>query len=429
MRQVKIYIILVLVFVVGYIAVSRVFAQSASPSPTPSPTSSSDSGSSNSDQVKQLQEQIADYQKKISDLQGQEHTLSSAIQVIDNQIKVNELRIDSTKQQIDALDKDIDITKKRISNLENDITVSTKAMLGRIAATYKVGQQQPWEVLLSSSDVTNFFSRLKYLRIMQEYDKKVVYAAEQSKVNYAAEKNILETKQDEEKALQDKLQGYNDEIGKEKDTKQKLLSDTQGNEANYQKQLAQAQAQLASLARFATTRAGSGGSIIGHIEQSDGWGKYYNQRDANWGNHLIGTSSEQIWEVGCLLTSYTMVATHFGGSLTPADVASNTDNFAFGTAWFRIPGPSANGHSASYVSNPSIDSLKSEVQAGNPVVAGLSANGGPYPQHYSDHWVVLRGIAPDGSFLINDPWYADGMNVSLNNHYSGWAIIEARIYR
>ena len=132
--------------------------------------------------------------------------------------------------------------------------------------------------------------------------------------------------------------------------------------------------------------------------------------------------------MGCLLTSYAMVSSHFGNNVTPADVAANTGNFFANTAYFLQPGPSAGGHSGRYVSNPSLDDLRSALNGGAVVIAGLSSNGGPYPQHYSDHWIVLRSV--DGnSFKINDPWYQGAMNVSFNDHYSGWAIIEARIYQ
>ena len=54
-------------------------------------------------------------------------------------------------------------------------------------------------------------------------------------------------------------------------------------------------------------------------------------------------------------------------------------------------------------------------------------NGGPAPEHYSDHWVVLRSVDGD-SFKINDPEYPGAMNVSLKDHYSTWTIIQAKIY-
>jgi peptidoglycan hydrolase CwlO-like protein len=390
---------------------------------TPTPTSAPDT----SQQASDLQRKIADLENKISTLKGQEQTLSSQISVFDSQIRLTEYRIEATKEQILSLSEDIDTTQKKIAKLENSLADITKVLLNRVVAGYEVGSINPFQILLASNTIGDFFTRSNYLRVVQRHDKKLVYDTVQAKNDYSNQQQIFEDKKKQVLSLQTQLQSYTDDLNSQKQEKQDLLSETQGSEDNYQKLLAQAKAQLASLANFATSRVGAGGSIIAHQDLSDGWGKYYNQRDANWGNHLIGYSSYQVWEVGCLLTSYAMVSTHFGSTVTPLDVASNPDNFALGTAMFRLPGPAPSGHSVYYVQNPSLDDLRNDLSSGKIIIAGLSADGGPSPQHYSDHWVVLRSV--DGSsFRINDPWYSDGMNSLLSTHYSGWTIIEARIY-
>lgn len=419
----KLLVVIILIIVSLFLGQHFLYAADTTPTPTVTPAPAD-----NSAQKQELEQKIQDYQSKISDLQGQAKTLKSQIAIADNQIALAELRIENTKDQIDELNKEISIAQTKIGDLEGNISKTTKALVSRVKAVYEIGQADPAQVFLTSNTISDFITRLNYLKIVQLYDKRTIYAAQQSKVDYAQEKEMFQQKQDEATALQKQLVDFNTQLEADKKTKQDLLDQTNGSEANYQKLLSQAQAQLASLANFATSRVGSGGSSVAHQDLSDSWGKYYNQRDSNWGNNFIGMSSEQIWEVGCLLTSYAMVATHYGQSITPADVAANTDNFALGTAYFKIPGPSAGGHSGQYVTNPDISMLKDKVSSGVPVVAGISANGGPYPQHYSDHWIVLRGVDSNGNFLINDPWYAGAMNVSINDHYAGWTIIEARIY-
>lgn len=391
----------------------------ATPTPTPDTSNGCDTSC--------WEAKITDYTNKINDLKGQEQTLASQISIFDAQIKLTEYRIEATKEQILSLTEDIDTTQKKISTLESSLADMTKILLNRVVAGYEIGTINPFQVLLASNTISDFFNRANYLRVVERHDKKLVYDTVQAKNDYANQQQIFEDKKKQVLSLQTQLQSYTVDLNSQKQEKKDLLSETQGSEDNYQQLLSQAKAQLASLANFATSRVGAGGSIIPHQDQSDGWGKYYNQRDANWGNHLIGYSSYQVWEVGCLLTSYAMVSTHFGSTVTPLDVASNSDNFSLGTAMFKLPGPPPSGHSVSYVQNPSLDQLRNSLSGGSIIIAGLSSDGGPAPQHYSDHWVVLRSV--DGSsFRINDPWYADGMNSLLSDHYSGWTIIEARIY-
>jgi peptidoglycan hydrolase CwlO-like protein len=374
-----------------------------------------------------LQNKIAELQNKINELQSQEKTLSSQIAIMDSQIKLTEYKIQATQEQITSLTLDIDTVSKKIISLQNSLNNSISILLNRIVATYEVGTIQPLQILLTSGNASNFLTRLNYLRLAQVHDKELIYDTQQAKVDYANQKAIFENEKKQVEILNQQLKNYTDQLNQEKQAKQNLLAQTKGSESNYQMLLAQAQAQLLSLSSFSSQRAGSGGQIIPHEDISDSWGKYYNQRDSNWGNNLIGFSSEQIWSVGCLLTSFAMVSTHFGGEITPADVAASASNFFGNTAYFLQPGPSANGHPAQYVSNPSLNDLRNVLNNGGVVIAGISSNGGPYPQHYSDHWVVLRSVDGD-SFKINDPWYQNAMNVSFNDHYSGWSIIEARIY-
>lgn len=410
MKKILLLVIVVLSFFVIKFSVS---AQEATPTPTPD----------NSQQKEELQKQIAELQSKISELRTQQDSLNSQIKIIDSQTRLTELKIAQAEEQIKSIKSDIEITKEKIESSEGNIEKTSQAFIGRAEAVYKQGGVDPWQLIFSANSLENFITRLKYLKIVQIFDKKQIYAAEQAKVSYQQQQGILEDKKKEEEALNQKLNDYNDQLAQDKQAKKTLLTQTQGSEANYQKLLAQAQSQLAALSNFAKSVTG-GVSIIPHQDLSDGWGKYYNQRDANWGNNLIGSSSETISSVGCLLTSYAMVVTHFGGSVNPADVAANTSYFWYSTALFLKPGPSANGHSVYSTSNsPSMQELRDALNSGKAVIAGLSYDGGPI----ADHWVVLRSVDGD-SFKINDPLYQGAMNVSLNDHYSGLKIVEARIY-
>lgn len=393
-----------------------VFADS--PTPTPSPDAQ------NSSQASDLQQQINQLQQKLDAAKNQEKSLKSELDQIDSQTQLTELKIQQTAEKIKQLNLEVSDLDGRINGLSSTLDQMTNILLGRIVQTYKNESSGPLDLIFSQG-LTATLENLQYIQIAQAHDKEMLYQIQATKNTYHDEKLDRQTRASQAAQLKAQLADYQTQLDEQRKTKQDLLTETQGNEATYQKLIAQDQAQLASLARFADTHSGG---LVPHEDLSDSWGKYYNQRDSNWGNQLIGLSSEQVWQVGCLLTSYTMVATHFGASITPSNTASNIDNFALGTAYFKIPGPTANGHSSQYVTNPSISYLKSQVSAGHPIVAGLSADGGPYPIHYSDHWIVIRGLDSNGGFLINDPWYAGAMDVPLSSHYAGWSIIEARVY-
>lgn len=365
----------------------------------------------------ELNAKIEQLEKNIAEAQGQAKTLAGQIAYYDSQIELANLKIKQTEDQIN-------IFSNKINSLENALQERSVLLKGQIVRTYKNGPLDGFQVLLSSGDVSELISHFKYLQIVQENNRKFLHDTQVVQTNYKQQKDLIETSKK-------KLESQKASLAVLRTQRDSLLTQTKNSEVNYQKQLSQAIAQLASLSSFSQS---VGSSLIPHKDLSDGWGKYFNQRDSQWGLLLVNNDHSDcrggpctLAAIGCLATSYTMVVSHFGGSLIPSDVAINPSNFYGNTANFNNPGPSANGHAPTRMDNPSIQQLKDALNSGAVVIAGMSKNGGPYPVHYSDHWVVLRSVEGD-SFRINDPLYENGMNALLKDHYLGWAIIQANIY-
>lgn len=388
-------ILFILLFLIFFLSFSEMsFAEDATPTPTP--------GASDAQKTQELQKQIADLQSKISDLKSQQKSLNSQISIIDSQTELSVLKIEEAQEEIKALQGDIEITKEKIVNTEGDLEKTSHAFIGRAEAVYKQGGIDPWQVILTSNSLDNFFTRLKYLKIVQLFDKKQIYAAEQAKVSYQQQQDILEDKKKEEEALNKKLQDYTDQLNRDKESKKTLLAQTQGSEANYQKLLSQAQAQLAGFSKFVTSQGGA--SILPAQASPDGF--YYNQRDERWGNNSIGVSGEPVWKYGCLLSSIAMVLKQQGENVTPADVANNTSYFFADTAYVRIPW--AGGRFTS-IWQRDIGAIDSKLASGKLVIVGLTAGA------YGTHFIVLKS-GSNGSYVMNDPWY--GANLDFTSHYN-----------
>src|SRR3990167_6050803 len=197
--------------------------------------------------VEELQKRINDLQSKITELQGQGKTLSSQIAVMDNQINLTELKIASTEQQITDLTLDIDTTTKKIGKLEGSLDNLTRILINRIKATYIIGSASSFQILLGSSDVSDFVERANYLRIAQTHDKRLIYDTVQAKNDYSNQKEIFQDKKKDVEALKAELEAYTSQLDQEKAAKQALLTQTRGSEANYQRLLAQAQAEYQAI--------------------------------------------------------------------------------------------------------------------------------------------------------------------------------------
>lgn len=221
---------------------SVIFAQTT-PSPTVTPTPTGvDPG-----KTKELESVIKEYESKISELQGQSKTLNSQIELMDNQIALSELRVKDTEAKILQLERDIKFAKNSIDNLETNIADITKAMTERISAAYAVQTISPVEVFLETNNLDNFLTKLKYLQIVQAHDRKMLYAAQQTKNNYEAEKASFEEKQVKAVELGKQLEAYNAQLEVEKNAKKDLLAQTQNDEKKYQNLLASAKAEYEAI--------------------------------------------------------------------------------------------------------------------------------------------------------------------------------------
>lgn len=394
-------IITLFILVLLSVFTSQISFAQTTPTETPPPTP-------DQAQTDDLNNKIKELEKKVADIKSEEKTLSSQISVMDSQIKLTEYRIQATEDQLATLEQDIDSADKKIDNLEGSLDNITKTLMDRISATYQLGTVQPLEMLLSSRSFTDFVNRANYVKIVQEHDKKLMYNTVQAKNDYVNQKEIFEEKKTKIVALKTQLENYTAELDNQKKEKQKLLAETQGSEANYQKLLNQARAQLAGFSRFTASQGGS--SLLGSQTSCDDWGCYYNQRDSSWGGNALNGTQYSLASDGCLVTSVAMVYTHYGHrSVTPATINGISSNFASYYPAYLNKSVVADGRSSSRISV----SLDSELSEGNPVIVGISYDGGPI----ADHCVVIIS-GSNGAYQMNDPYIPNGKNISFNSHYS-----------
>ncbi len=404
---IKKIVLLFLVTILLSVSAGIVHSQTDTPTPTPAPD--------NSQAINDLQNKINDLQNRINDLQGQEKTLSSQISLMDNQIKLTEYQIEAKQEQITSITLDIDTAAKKITSLQNTLETSIAVLLNRIVATYEVGTIQPVQILLTSNSASDFITRLNYLRLAQAHDKKLIYDTQQAKTDYTNQKNILQGQKAQVEQLKKQLQTYSDQLDQEKQAKQDLLAQTQGSEANYQQILAQTKAQLASFQGFVTSQGGA--SLLGNQTVCDDWGCYYNQRDSQWGGNALNGTGYSLASEGCLITSMAMIYTHYGHrDVSPQSINSNSGNFSGIPAALLKYSITANGVSSSRVSAD----IDSTLAGGNPVVVGISYDGGNLP----DHFVVFVS-GSGGNYTMNDPFTPNGHNISFRDRYPNVRIVES----
>jgi len=349
-------------------------------------------------EISDLTTRINCYEKELGRLGAQSKTLANQIAQFDAQIRLTTLKISQTEEKIVLLGG-------RIDQLETSLNALSNAFSSRAVETYKMARVgDAFLILISAPDLTGAVSRFHYLQKIQEADRDLLSRLQAAQITYQGEKTDQET-------LQKELGVQKANLNSQKAAKANLLAATKNDEKNYQKLLAEAKAQLAALRRFVIGQGGA--SILNNQTKCDGWGCYYNQRDSLWGNIGMGGSSYSVAEYGCLITSVSMIASHYGKDIKPGDIAVNSNFFVPGTGYLYH---SAEGMPFSLTS-VSKDSLDSELSKG-PVIAGLY--GGP------DHFIVI--LRKEGSnYIMHDPFIPDGGNRPLTDKYNVSDITSLRL--
>lgn len=357
--------------------------------------------------------------QKISESKNQQTTLKQVISNLNSKISLAQAQINQTEAQIIGLEKDITVLSGVIDTVNISMDQLAALYITRVRESYKQLRTERLGRVFASSSLSQLLEAQRYLNAVKTKDEMILTELEKSRLDYDQQKINKQEKQKEVEKLQTKLITQKKDLDNQQTEKQRLLTTTQNDEKKFQSLLKQAQNEIAAIRRFVTSLGGA--TLLSNQTKCDDWGCYYSQRDSQWGNQLIGLSDMTLREVGCLITSTAMVASHYGKNLKPSDIASSSNPFFASTAYMLKGSWTVNGvtisRQDSVVSSSRIDE---ELNAGNPVIVGLY--NGPA------HFIVIRGKNDQG-YIMNDPFLENGGNRQFSEKYNFSDITQLNIVR
>lgn len=359
-------------------------------------------------------------QNVVNACQSQAKTLTGEINYMDNQIKLTSIRINVTQTKINTLLDEINKLETEVLRLEDVLNTRLSLLLHRIPAAYKRAVVPQFGTILFSKNISDFITRTQYLQTVQKEDAALVFQVKATQNSYNESKQIREDKKKQLDQVQQQLEDQKQELAQQKLAKDALLTQTKGQEQTYAQLRREALARLAGFASFADSQ---GATLLSNQTSCNDWGCYYNQRDSQWGTALINGQGSgcngacSVLRVGCLITSVSMMASHYGHrDISPMDIAfSSPINFSVGTAMLvkgtiYVKGVSINRTTISGSLNPDI------VKDG-PVIVGV------YSGPFGTHFVVVKSYS-DGKYIMNDPYVENGSDKSFTDHYSLDSVFE-----
>jgi peptidoglycan hydrolase CwlO-like protein len=353
---------------------------------------------------------------KAAQKSGQAKTLSSAIDYLNTQIKLAQAKIATTTIQLEKLNVEIQDLSGRIESIDYSLDDLTKLFISRVRETYMRPGKFDTAIIAQSSGLPDILRNVEYTKKIRDHDRSILLALEKSRLDASAQKELKEEKQTEIEALKKKLDADKAALNSQIASKNQLLTETKNDEKRYQSLRQEAANRVAQLANYANSRGG--GTLLSGTTKCDDWGCYYNQRDSQWGSRVIGNSNMTMANVGCLVTSAAMVASHYGKSLTPGDIAASSNPFEYDTADMRfnwlgsVNGAAVSRSAHSCSGSGCLSIIDSELSANRPVIVRITAS-----NVAGTHFIVISKKEGD-NYIMKDPFEADGNNISFTSKHS-----------
>ncbi len=359
----------------------------------------------NNQEMASLNQQIAQYQAELQQVGANKKTLQAAINGLDlrrskvqTQVTLTQYQIKSTQLQIQQLGGEITNTQQTIA--------TDQTALGAYLRSLQKAEAKPLIVqMLSSGGLVQAWSDINQTLQIQNGIQNEMQTLKAEEGNLASSQTASQQKQTTLTSQRQSLVAQQQSLVATEQSKSQLLTETNAQEATYQKLLAMAEAELNSFSAFAQNAGGS--KLLGSQTVCDAWGCYYNQRDAAWGNDSLDGTKYNLASDGCLVTAMAMVMTHYGyKNVTPVTINSDPNNFAAYYPAYLLSTINVDGVSATRKAA----TIDATLATGNPVIIGIRAYGGT-------HFVVLVS-GSRGNYIMRDPYITNGKDISFSAHYS-----------
>lgn len=252
---------------------------------------------------------IGDLQAKADAAQSQAEQLGYEIQIAEEQLQIASFQLDETNALVSSLKAQVDAENKELSQRED-------LYAKHLRTTYRQAQVSPLEMLLSSSSLSEFASRIQAMVIINRQDVQLADEIRTMRDETAANVGITQDKAAELVGLQDQITQQRAALATQKARYDQLITDAQNaidsqadvrdqaatarnaqlgaaTKQNQQtgdlnKQLESAEAQYEQLAALAAAKSGLGAYVGGKLPLWPLRGVLTSPFGARWGGFHNG---------------------------------------------------------------------------------------------------------------------------------------------
>lgn len=188
---------------------------------------------------KDLQEKIDKTKEQLNDVNATKTDTEK--QVDDIQTRINEYQgsIDSLNDQLDTLNSNISDNEKKLEEQQRAYEENSDLLDERLVTIYENGNVSYLDLLLSSSNLTEFISNYYLISELASYDLDLLEQIQKEQKQIEETKKSLESDKTEVEKLKSEKEVKTQELNATKQEKEKYIDDLEGEAKDLQADLAQ----------------------------------------------------------------------------------------------------------------------------------------------------------------------------------------------
>lgn len=214
-------------------------------------------------QLAEIEKQISQYQEQVSSISQQRRTLENEVSLFDNQIRSIQLQINAINISLEEVELSIEQKSEGINEANFLIGQEKQALAQNIRLIYESDQESLLEVLMRNEDLGEFFNEVNSLQTFQNLLRERIDNIKNLKTELKRQTESLEEQKIQFNQLKVLQQAQQLAVIDQQDEKEALLSQTKGQESNFQKMISSAQKDAASIRQelFVSGGGGSTGAL------------------------------------------------------------------------------------------------------------------------------------------------------------------------
>ncbi|MHB8158231.1 MAG: murein hydrolase activator EnvC family protein [Desulfocucumaceae bacterium] len=188
-------------------------------------------------ELQEIEQLINKYEKLYAEKKKEENQTLQQIKLLEGNINGLENEIGTLKEKLDVTETEITVAKEEISFASDMVDERTEYFNRRLKQIYQNGDVSYLEVLVQASSLTDFLTRLDYLKKIAENDTKLLAELETVRKELVLKKELLEEKAEHFNNLKSQKETKQGQLETQSTQKTAYLKNVQEQKEEYTKAL------------------------------------------------------------------------------------------------------------------------------------------------------------------------------------------------